>query len=95
MTSPYQPIFTDGWAPSITEPELIGIMTTMAESENDSDEHPISMRPHSMPPGGPGPGGKPRDYGRVAHFDASDEYDDTNGMANIARGTYRQSLITY
>ncbi|KAH9510542.1 Epidermal growth factor receptor kinase substrate 8-like, variant 2 [Dermatophagoides farinae] len=26
MTIPFQPILTDGWAPSITEPELLGII---------------------------------------------------------------------
>ncbi|CAG2109356.1 unnamed protein product [Medioppia subpectinata] len=35
LNTSYQPVFTDGWAPNITEPELIGIASE-SEQEDDS-----------------------------------------------------------
>lgn len=73
MSSPFQPVFTDGWAPSITEPELIGILNPASELEHEPDEHQI--RPHSM-----GPSGSKRDsrgdFSRTPHYEDSDEYED-------------------
>jgi epidermal growth factor receptor kinase substrate 8 len=40
LSSSYQPVFTDGWAPNITEPELIGIAS---ESEQEEDQVPIHV----------------------------------------------------
>jgi len=75
MSNPYQPVFTDGWAPNITEPELIGIMGSTSDSEIESDEH--QMRPHGM-----GPSNSKRDFSRAGHFEDSDEYEDNN-MSNV------------
>jgi epidermal growth factor receptor kinase substrate 8 len=40
LSHSYQPVFTDGWAPNITEPELIGIAS---ESEQEEDQVPIHV----------------------------------------------------
>jgi hypothetical protein len=40
LSTSYQPVFTDGWAPNITEPELIGIAS---ESEQEEDQVPIHV----------------------------------------------------
>lgn len=72
MSSPYQPVFTDGWAPSITEPELIGIVNSMVESEHESDEHAMRHQSNSKRD-------SRNDFSRSsAHFDDSDDYEDNN-----------------
>lgn len=93
LSSPYQPVFTDGWAPSITEPDLIGIISSLpvaSESEHDS-EHELQQRPHSLgPPNGgvkhPFAGHRPPpQYG-----EDSDEYEESGNMVmpsqHVTRG---------
>ena len=87
MTSPYQPIFTDGWAPSITEPELIGIATPMSESEHDSDEHQIPIR-HSN-----SKRDSRNEYARAAQYEDSDDYEDNNVDNRISNPPARGWII--
>lgn len=50
LSSPYQPVFIDGWAPSITEPELIGFIGSSAsesDGQDSQDEQQLMQRPHS------------------------------------------------
>lgn len=69
-------MFTDGWSPSITEPELIGIMNSINESELEPEDQ---MRPHNIGHSN----NKRNDFTRSSHFDDSDEYEDNN-LANAA-----------
>ena len=87
MSSPYQPVFTDGWAPSITEPELIGIVNSTSESENESDEQ-LQMRSHGMAPSNSKR--DPRaDFPRSAHYEDSDDYEENNIESRMASAQHR------
>ncbi|XP_075676958.1 uncharacterized protein LOC113795507 isoform X2 [Dermatophagoides pteronyssinus] len=87
MTSPFQPIFTDGWAPAITEPELLGIITpTTMVTEIDTDpEEIITSRP-SMP-------NKSRSHSHPTSFDDSD-YEDQQ-PTNINNGDNNPRIIAH
>ncbi|KAH7639992.1 epidermal growth factor receptor kinase substrate 8-like protein 1 [Dermatophagoides farinae] len=78
MTSPFQPIFTDGWAPAITEPELLGIIvptSTLMANEIDTDqEEIITSRSSSMPNNN----NKSRSHSHPTSFDDSDYEDQQN-----------------
>lgn len=39
----FQPVFTDGWAPTITEPELMGFTSSSENSEVEDESIPISV----------------------------------------------------
>lgn len=39
----FQPVFTDGWAPTITEPELMGFTSSSENSEIEDESIPISV----------------------------------------------------
>lgn len=87
MNSPFQPVFTDGWAPSITEPELIGI-ASLSESENESDDHQVSLRPHISKRD------SRNDFSRSSHFDDSD-YEESNAETRLPSSVNRcKTLIT-
>ncbi|XP_075586679.1 uncharacterized protein LOC124490506 isoform X2 [Dermatophagoides farinae] len=76
MTSPFQPIFNDGWTPAITEPELLGIIIpTLMATEIDMDqEEIITARSSSIPNKSRSP----------TSFDDDSDYEDqhTNGDNN-------------
>ncbi|XP_054162619.1 epidermal growth factor receptor kinase substrate 8-like protein 1 isoform X2 [Oppia nitens] len=81
-SSSYQPVFTDGWAPNITEPELIGIASE-SEQEDDSiqlhrDESNFRNRRDV----------NSREYQRGPQFDDSDIDD------NIIDGRHIQHRIS-
>ena len=66
----YQPVFTDGWAPNITEPELIGQVygSTEADIHHDLDhDTPLNRSKDSRLP--------PKDR----FPDDSDDYEDHRG----------------
>ena len=85
LNSSYQPVFTDGWAPNITEPELIGI-TSESEPEDDSihihrDDAIIRSRRDV----------NSREYQRGTQFEDSDLDDNHIDSRHIQhRGTFNQ-----
>lgn len=42
----YQPVFTDGWAPTINEPELMGFSSASEHSEEDELSIPVHVHRH-------------------------------------------------
>lgn len=110
MSSSYQPIFTDGWAPVITELDLVGLSPSNGVTAPDSEtESEVDQLPpmRMAPPGGPLPSsnGK-RDYGRGGapgpaaprppYNDDSDEYEDNNFDNNrlLHRGNGERLLVS-
>lgn len=59
-------MFTDGWAPTITEPELIGIAS---ESEQDDEQVPIHVHRADI---AVRRDADSREYHRTPHYDDSD-----------------------
>lgn len=45
LPASYQPVFTDGWAPTITEPELMGF-TSSSEHSEEEESLPIPVHVH-------------------------------------------------
>ncbi|KAI7696070.1 Epidermal growth factor receptor kinase substrate 8, partial [Sarcoptes scabiei] len=85
MTNPFQPVFTDGWAPTINEPELLGIMDQFNDSETEADEL-VGSRSMSHPSNINNNNNNINDHktNRISHshshsFDDSDYEDHLNG----------------
>lgn len=85
MTNPFQPVFTDGWAPTINEPELLGIMDQFNDSETEADEL-VGLRSMSHPSNINNNNNNINDHktNRISHshshsFDDSDYEDHLNG----------------
>ncbi|KAI1292639.1 Epidermal growth factor receptor kinase substrate 8 [Halotydeus destructor] len=57
----YQPVFTDGWAPTITEPELIGFTSSSDASDDEAIPIPVHVHRHE------------EHVRRSQHFDDSEE----------------------
>lgn len=69
MSSPFQPVFTDGWAPAITEPELLGLIT-LTDMETDPNDSNVLLQTGRLT--------NNNNKSRIGTFDDSD-YDEHNG----------------
>ncbi|RWS20865.1 hypothetical protein B4U80_08700, partial [Leptotrombidium deliense] len=45
----FQPVFTDGWAPTITDPELMGFTSSSDQSEHEDDSIPMHVHRETTP----------------------------------------------
>jgi hypothetical protein len=77
MPVTFQPVFSDGWAPTITEPELMGFSSS--DPDDESASIPISVVRDDRPASGR------RDRGGGGQYDDSDADD-------LIHGHERQSI---